>query len=515
MAKKQKRPNVLFITADQWRADCLSLAGHPVVKTPNVDALAAEGVAFLRHYANAAPCAPARACIYTGRYQMTNRVVRNGTPLDHRFDNIARMARRLGYDPTLFGYTDVGPDPRRHDAGDPVLSSYEGVLPGFSVRQLLPEHQRQWLSWLAARGHDVSAGSPAIHVPPGRHGRVDRTPPVYSADETETAFMAGEFLRWMGEQETGHAWFAHLSFIRPHPPFSVPTPYNEMYDAERGPDFSRAASIADEAAIHPYVAWELGRQKLAKFMPGLGGKVAKLDDRDWRTIRALYWGMVSEVDAQLGRIFDALRAAGLWDDTIIVVTSDHGETMGDHFMLGKGGFFDGSFAVPLVVRDPRRKSGLGTRVQHFTGAVDLMPTLAALLGAGDMPWLDGRSLAPFLEGESPKGWREAAHWEFDFRSISTDRTEAALGTDASGSALAVMRTGTHKYVHFSGMPPLLFDLAADPHETRNVVDEPHYRSVRLDMAEAMLAWRSRHLDRSLALCELTPSGIAGSFAPAY
>ena len=98
--------NILFITADQWRGECFGYAGHPVVRTPHIDALAADGTAFMRHFANAAPCSPARACLYTGLYQMTNRVVRNGSPLAHRFDNIALAARRMGYTPTLFGYTD-------------------------------------------------------------------------------------------------------------------------------------------------------------------------------------------------------------------------------------------------------------------------------------------------------------------------------------------------------------------------------------------------------------------------
>src|SRR3954454_24138929 len=130
-----KRPNLLLITCDQWRGDCLSAVCHPVVQTPNTDGLAAEGLLFKRHYAGAPPSSPARACLYTGLYQMTNRVCRNGTPLDARHGNIATFARRLGYDPTLFGYTDTGPDPRSVAPNDPLLASYEGVLPGFTARQ--------------------------------------------------------------------------------------------------------------------------------------------------------------------------------------------------------------------------------------------------------------------------------------------------------------------------------------------------------------------------------------------
>ena len=125
-------PNVLLITLDQFRGDCLSAAGHPLVRTPNLDALTAEGVRFARHYSQASPCAPGRAALYTGTYQMNNRVVANGTPLDARFDNIALAARRAGYDPVLFGYTDQAIDPRMSTGpDDPRLSSYEGVLPGF------------------------------------------------------------------------------------------------------------------------------------------------------------------------------------------------------------------------------------------------------------------------------------------------------------------------------------------------------------------------------------------------
>ena len=147
MPNRSDRPNILFITADQWRGDSIG-ATSPIVRTPNVDALAREGVTFRRHYAGSAPCAPARACLYTGLYQMTHRVCSNGSPLDARHDTIARAARRAGYDPVLFGYTDVSPDPRDHHPDDPTMTSYEGVLPGFSVRVKLSEHRKPWLSWL-------------------------------------------------------------------------------------------------------------------------------------------------------------------------------------------------------------------------------------------------------------------------------------------------------------------------------------------------------------------------------
>lgn len=504
----RRRPNVLFITCDQWRGDCLSAVGHPVVRTPNADALAAEGVMFTRHYAGAAPCSPARACIYTGLYQMNNRVCRNGTPLDRRHDNLALAARRVGYEPTLFGYTDTSPDPRWHAPDDPVLRTYEGVLPGFGVRQLLPEHQKPWLSWLAQRGVQSSAGFPDIHRPANFTGKVSRNPPVYDRDQTPAAFLAGEFLRWLGEQDAGQPWFAHISFLSPHPPYVVPEPFNTMFSGAGG--FARAASAKREARLHPYVEFELRKQKLSKFLPAMKGKVRDLSAQDFETIRGLYHGMIAEVDSQLGRIWAGLKHASQWDDTIIVLTSDHGEMMGDHHMLGKGGFFDQSYRLPLIVRQPGSRKG--RKADVFTEAVDIAPTIVDLIG-GEVPahW-DGASLAPFLAGKRPAAWRDAAHWEFDFRDIAAGPANQPFGLPPQRCNLAVLRTERHKYVHFAGLPSLLFDLQEDPHELINLADDPSRAGLRAEMAERMLTWRAEHLDQSLALSELTEDGVRGSFA---
>ncbi len=130
--------NFLLITLDQFRGDCLGAAGHPVVKTPHLDRLAREGVRLARHYSQAAPCGPGRASLYTGMYQTNHRVVANGTPLDARFDNVAWAARRAGYLPTLFGYTDQAVDPRETTGpGDPRLLTYEAVLAGVAARPWL------------------------------------------------------------------------------------------------------------------------------------------------------------------------------------------------------------------------------------------------------------------------------------------------------------------------------------------------------------------------------------------
>ncbi|OWV66960.1 phosphonate monoester hydrolase [Rhizobium sp. R339] len=498
-----RRPNVLLITADQWRGDCLSSLDHACVKTPAVDALAREGTLFRRHYAGAAPCSPARATLYTGLYQMNHRVCRNGSPLDARFDNLALAARRAGYDPTLFGYTDTAPDPRGLDANDPHLTTYEGLLPGFTARQLLPEHERQWLSWLRSRGH-ADAVSRDIHIPVGAEpGDISDAAPAYSRNETQTAFLAGEFIRWMGEQD--RPWFAHVSFLRPHPPFSVPEPFNRMFGPGDGPAFARAANAQAEEDSHPYLAYAMPRSGKSSFVLGASGPLSGWNGEDFSAIRAIYYGMIAEVDDQLGRIWQALKDAGAWENTLVVFTSDHAEMAGDHWTLGKGGFFDGSYHIPLVIRDPASGAAGGV-VDDFTSAADIFPTLCQRLGIGAKNGLDGRSLMPFVQGECVEAWRNAAFWEFDFRDIAGSEAERHFGIGSNECNLAVIRDSRFKYVHFTALPPLLFDLREDPMELNNIAADPAHAAVRLAYAEKLLSLRARHLDQTLAYTELTEKG---------
>ncbi|MBB3313898.1 arylsulfatase A-like enzyme [Rhizobium sp. BK196] len=503
ITERGSRPNVLVITADQWRGDCLSSVGHACVRTPNVDALAKEGTLFRRHYAGAAPCSPARATLYTGLYQMNHRVCRNGSPLDRRFDNLALAARRAGYDPTLFGYTDTAPDPREMDANDPHLTTYEGVLPGFTVRQLLPEHERQWLSWLRSRGR-ADAVSRDVHIAVGAAaGEISDAAPAYSREETQTAFLTEEFIRWMGEQDS--PWFAHISFLRPHPPFSVPEPFNRMFKPGEGPAFARATDREMEQQGHPYLAYAMPRAGKGSFIQGAEGPLSDWTATDFDAIRSIYYGMIAEVDDQLGRIWQALKDAGTWHDTIVVFTSDHAEMAGDHWTLGKGGYFDGSYHIPLVIRDPGAASSGGV-VQNFTSAADVFPTLCDRLGIRPANGIDGHSLVPFLDGGVAPGWRDAAFWEFDFRDIAHGGAERHFGLRSNELNLAVIRDNRFKYVHFTALPALLFDLFEDPMELRNLADDPAYASVRLTYAERLLSLRARHLDQTLAYTELTEKG---------
>lgn len=501
--------NILLITADQWRGDCLSSAGHPVVGTPFLDALAADGVLFRNHFAQCVPCGPSRASLLTGMYMMNHRSVRNGSPLDVRFTNVALEARKAGYEPSLLGYTDTSLDPRRYAARDPMVARYEGTLPGF--REAVPgsELSHAWARSLAAKGYELPPAGIDIYdwfTPALSDEEPGPTRPAarYKAEDSDTAFTtdcAIEFVRHVMRRP----WFLHLSLLRPHPPFVAPAPYNALYDPEQVPWIRSANSAEEEAALHPLVAYVL-RHHLA--FDGLDPARHPAHEQAMRQLRATYYGLISEVDENIGRLVAALRDIGDYDDTLIVFTSDHGEHLWDHWMLGKECFFDQALHIPLIVKPPAGLVGArpGVEATAFTESVDIMPTILEVVGLEPPLQCDGESLVPFLRGAAPADWRQQVHWEIDFRDVVHRRSERDLGIPFDLCALCVIRDERYKYVQFAALPPLFFDLQDDPDELRDrALDSACAEKVR-DYAQLMLSWRLAHAERTLTGIRLTSDG---------
>jgi len=484
------RPNVLFITADQFRGDCLGAAGHPVVRTPNLDRLAAAGTRFARHFANAVPCGPSRASLYTGMYLMNHRAATNGTPLDARHDNVALVARRLGYAPTLFGYTDTSVDPRTVPAGDPRLSSYEGVLPGFDAGCDLPEGAPGgWLAWLRAEGYDVPddwrsfVNQPA----PGTQWRTR-----YDADHTQTKFLTDGVIAHT--RASADPWFVHLSYLRPHPPYLASAPYDSMFDPASVPAPVRAATPALEGEQHPLLGVMITH-------PLISSPADEQEQREWQ---ATYYGMIAEVDDQIGRLLDAIDL----ENTIVIFTSDHGELLGDHWLREKMGWFDSAYHVPLIIRGPGVLEG--QTIDDMTEHVDVLPTICALLDTDIPVQCDGRTLTPCLYGKTVDGWRNTVYHEMDLRDPASTFLEEAFAIDLEECSLAVLRDEHGKYVQFAGhhaFPAIFFDIDEDPAQLVNRAQDPAYAPQVLDYAQRMLAWRMTHAERTLTGMKLT--GHAG------
>ena len=499
-----KSINVLFITVDQWRADCLSTLGHPVLKTPHLDALAADGVLFHNHYAQCVPCGPSRASLLTGMYMMNHRSVRNGTPLDARFTNIGLEARKLGYEPGLIGYTDTTYDPRILPERDPSRERYGNVMPGFV--QLVPGSEgghsgvAPWLRDLATKGYEIPERGRAIYDPvPDYPGAEERgptyAPPIFRAEDSDTAFMVDRSIETM-TMPTRSPWFLHLSLLRPHPPFIVPEPYNAMYHPDEVPGFRRASTPEAEAESHPYAAYML-RHHLGR--EDLDPRTHPNDEPAMRQLRATYYGMMSEVDHNIGRMIASLKASDEYDNTMIVLTSDHGEQLWDHWMLGKEIHFDQSVQIPLIIRAPGSfsKEGRGRVVEAFTENIDVMPTILDILGCEVPLQCDGRSLTPFLTGDEPDDWRKEVHWEIDFRDVLNGKPEQEMGLRLDACSLCVLRDRRYKYVHFTDLPPLLYEIAADPNELTNLAGDQDHAGVVAEYAQKMLSWRMFHEERTL------------------
>jgi arylsulfatase A-like enzyme len=490
------RPNILLITADQWRGDLLGCAGHPFARTPHLDALAREGTRFARHYCQAYPCGPARAGLLTGLYPHKHRVVGNGVPLDARHPTLFTELRRRGYRPTLFGYTDVALDPRNKPEQDPDNGDYENVCPGMVVDTLLTERATPWLGHLRDKGYEIS--DPDL----GRYGILRQKgfgeAASFAAEDSEASFLTSRFLSWLGVAGA-EPFCAHLSFISPHPPFAAAAPYNDLISPADVSVPLRGATKDIEVAQHPLVGALLKTMAADGSAPGLEGLSCDQDEVTIRKLRAIYAGLAFEVDQCLGRVFQALRDSGRWDNTLIIFSSDHGEQLFDHWMLGKSGYFDQSAHIPLIIRDPRAASsgGRGKTVQAFTESIDIMPTVLELAGLPPPRNGDGKSLLPFCAGAAPAGWRDEVHWSFDFRDIQTRRVEQAFDLPSEWCHLQVLRTDKFKYVHFAGLPPVLFDLADDPFELTNRANDPAKALLRLEGLERMMTWRQRSEERTL------------------
>jgi arylsulfatase A-like enzyme len=349
----------------------------------------------------------------------------------------------------------------------------------------LSEPYTAWREWLHGHGHRT--------LPDGYLALLE-TEPDRAATESISAFLTERFFEWLDARR--EPWCAHLSYLRPHPPYAAAGHWVREYSpsAMQMP----IAPVAREAR-HPF-------HDAATQVPGWA---APADEAGLRTMRAQYCGMVSEVDSQVGRVMARLRERGEWDSTLVIVTADHADQLGDHGLVEKLGFFEQSYHILGIVRDPHRPAGHGRVVEAFTENVDLLPTIAEAIGAPVPLQCDGLPLTEWLAGTEPAQWRDAASWEFDWRHVyvSDDPGGAARNWPRDGRLerqhLAVRRSRDAAYVQFGNGSWLAFDLAVDPTWRTPITDPARV----LPLAQEMLTWRSRHADRQLTGLLLERGGV--------
>jgi arylsulfatase A-like enzyme len=450
-------------------------------------------------------------------YLQNHRVLENGIPLDARHTNIALEMRKLGYDPALVGYTDTTADPRSYSPRDPVLTTYEGILPGFNrvLAMSSESFPEPWALWLEERGYEVPENLRDLYYasvtgyPEAEKRGQTYAPAPYSKEESETAFVTDKAVKFIRRPDT-RPWFLHISYLKPHRPYLAPEPYNRLYHPDDVPDFRGATSREKEAKQHPFLAYML--EQSVKY-GNYRADIYPRDDKSMRQLRATYYGLITEVDHNIGKIIVQLKEAGQYENTVIIFVSDHGAQIGDHHLLAPGAYFDQSFHVPLVIRSPDENmpQHRSRVVDAFTESVDILPTVMDMFGADTPRQCDGRSLVPFLQGGNPEKWRNEVHWEVDFRCMEPGRDfeppDEKLGIEFDECAFNVIRDENYKYVHFAALPPLFFDLKNDPDELHNLAEDPAYKDLMLKYAQKLISWRMVNDERTLTHLMVGPNGM--------
>ncbi|NOD47560.1 MULTISPECIES: alkaline phosphatase family protein [unclassified Ruegeria] len=498
--------NVLFIIIDQLRADCLSGALADYVDLPNLRAFMQEAVTFTRHYSVTNPCGPSRASLLTGQYAMNHRSVRNGTPLRHDTPNIATEMRKAGYMPLLFGYTDTSADPRVHDANDPVLKSYEQSMTGFlEVVEMRLEESYPWQAHLMKKGYEFDQYWD-VYKPTSKDGQTPKLndPALYRAEDSDTAFLTDAFLEGIAPH-CGEGWFAHLTYIRPHPPLVAPAPYNDMYNPAEIPLPQRLHSTEAEKDLHPFFGPTQNSYTAKDFVHGFDE--VEPTDENIRTLRAVYLGLATEVDHHIGRVVKHLKDSGQYDDTMLVITADHGEMLGDRHSWGKMTVYDAAYHTPLMIRLPGNNDQAGARVSVPTESVDVAPTILRWIGQPAPNAMDGRSLMPLLRDEVPEDWRSYSFSELDFSEPENPTLwQQQLETGNSDSCLGILRDERFTLIEFAAdLPPILFDHQSKG-EFENVAHKPELAPDLARLSRQMLRHRMKNMDHTLSLHSITSEG---------
>lgn len=479
--------NALFIIADQFRPDCLGIAGNPVIQTPHLDALAREGTLFKKCFVQTAPCGPSRMCIFTSRYLCSTRALDNQTPLVDAEENLAMALREGRYAPGIIGYNDYAVDPRILPPEDPRTReiNYDNFLPGFDLALRHEYDSPEYFEMLRQKGYpEALLNHEAIHSPnvpaegPGDHLPL-RYPAHYRAEDSEGRFVTQAAIDYLRDRrDTG--WVLSLNYLKPHPPRICAAPYNDMYNPADLPAPNRRPE--ELGSTHPYLSRVHREPKL-------------VPERDLRETQANYYGMITELDACLGLLFRALKDSGQWDRTLILFSSDHGEYLGDHYLTGKGQFYDETMRVPLIIRDPSPEADAtrGRQLDRFVESIDLAPTILEFLGLPVPDRFQGQSVLGQVRGGAPSKFE--IFYEKDFRS----EMKGVPGQDPDRCLLWVVRDDAYKLVQFAdeAMAPFLFDLRHDPGEQRNLAEDRAHLSVLLDYSQRLLRWRMRNEDQRM------------------
>lgn len=424
-------PNILLITTDQQRYDALSINGNRVLRTANLDALAAGGTNFTRCYSACPVCIPARRTLISGLHPQTHRMTgyREAQEFNPPF-TLAGCLRQAGYQTQLIGKLHLHPQRKRFGFDHMILSDSANHRPTSPFQR-----HNDYTDWLIRQGHFHHSNSHGI----SSNGRLGRawTLPEELHHSSWVAEMAARFFETFRDPTT--PWFLHLSFVAPHPPLIPPQAYWERY-AFRD---DIKACLAD---------WAPRTEPVRGLSPD--SPVGPFDPDEIRIAIAAYYGLIHHLDDRIAYVLEQFFEYGnprSQEPTYIIFSSDHGEMLGDHHLFRKSLPYEASCRVPLFITGRNVDLPHGRTSDALVGWEDLMPTLLDLAGAPIPPGLDGQSLVPILQGKS-ESVRDFVHGvcldRVPYRYLITDR---------------------YKYIWFiQTQEEQLFDILDDPNDCHDL-----------------------------------------------
>ncbi|WP_306119072.1 MULTISPECIES: sulfatase-like hydrolase/transferase [unclassified Roseitalea] len=457
------KPNLLFIFSDQHSAEVAGCYGDPIAATPNLDRLASAGVTFDNAYCPSPICTPSRMAMMTARHPHRNRVWGNEDILHSGIPTMAHSLGAAGCHPTLIG--------RLHSVGPDQLLGY--------ARREIGDHHPNWL------------GVPRIDMGPLQGtASPDRRSlrqsgiglSAYDVKDEQVADRAVATLEDYADRlrsGTMERFAMTVGLMLPHAPFVARKADYERFAGKVGLAARRAPAPEDD---HPWIArWRAHRD------------IVDVTEQEELRARTAYYGLVHAMDRMIGRILDRLDALGLADNTLVVYASDHGEQIGEHGLWWKHTFYEASARVPVIMRWPDRLPA-GERRTQVVNLIDLTATMLEAMGAPPLPNADGVSfLGVARDAAAP--WANRTFSEYCYGS------EFDWGIPGTGQ-IRMIRTERYKLVYYHGYRPQLFDLTADPDETRDLAADPAHAAIRQQLTRQVLeGWDpdaiERHIEASI------------------
>ena len=451
------RPNILVIMADQLAPHFTGAYGHKVAKTPHLDALAARGMRFDAAYCNSPLCAPSRFAFMSGQHISRIAAYDNASEFRASVPTFAHYLKSLGYRTCLSGKMHfVGPD-QMHGFEDRVTTDiYPADFAWTPDWEAPDERIDKWY-------HNMQTVKES--------GLAHATFQIDYDDEVGFAAKRWLFDVARDKARGGDAPFAMVvSFIHPHDPYVARPEWWNLYSDDEidMPSFTPAAEDQDPFS--------------RRLMDGIEASYVPLSDEEIRRARHAYLANVSYFDSKIGELIQTLEETDELDKTIVFVTADHGDMLGERGLWYKMNFFEHSARVPLIMAGPGVTVGAA---QNAVSLVDLLPTFIDI-GGGDETMIgepiDGRSLMPLARGED-------------------DPVDEAIGeycAEMTGYPVIMIRRGHLKYIHCDSDPPQLYDLSADPMETKNVAEDPDYsRAAAQFAAEVAERWDGNALRKKI------------------